>query len=51
MKFLAAELIQHKFKGVMRIRIVNFMFALIETVWSLIISFVVGISISPRAYK
>lgn len=50
MKFLATELVQQKFKGVVRIRIMNFMAALMETLWSMIISFVVGISISPRAY-
>lgn len=50
MKFMASELNGLKFKGVMRMKILNFMSALIETLWSLSISFVVGMSISPRAY-
>lgn len=49
-KFLAIELSQYKFKGVVFIRILNFISALMETIWSVIISFVVGISMSPRAY-
>jgi hypothetical protein len=50
MKFIASELNGPKFKEVMRMKSLNFMSALIETIWSMIISFVVGMSISPRAY-
>jgi hypothetical protein len=32
------------------IRILNFISALMETIESMIISFVVGVSISPKAY-
>lgn len=50
MKFISSELVGNEFKGVMPMMISNFTSALIETLWSMSISFVVGISISPRAY-
>lgn len=49
-KFVASELSRHKFKGVMLIGTLNYISALVETLWSVSISYVVGISISPRAY-
>lgn len=51
MKFMVSELIGHKFKGVIPMKNFKFTSALIETLWSVSISFVVGVSISPGAYK